>query len=154
MLSFIKKISLFGWIFLGSIVLALVGFIITCVNLTTGYFSGTSIDSVVLWLSILAIVVGVLTFVFASKNKYVGTIGLIVFITFLSVVIARLVLNYEGVAADLYFIPVNHPETEDTAWLIGLVGFAFILVSIIGAIVASFGASLVKEEVKEEKQVA
>lgn len=123
-----------------SIILALIGFIIFVVNSTTGYLAGSQINLGTLILSIIAIVFGTILFFFKDSTEKYDTLISIVIGLLLSVSVCLFIYSRISLAADVWFIPVNYPEAEETALMISIVGVAFYVLSIISlSLSAIFG---------------
>lgn len=132
-----------------SIVFALIGFIIFIINSTTGYLAGSQIQFGTLILSIIALVFGVLLFLFRNSMEKYETLISIVIGLFLSIATVLFVESRVYLAADVWFIPVNYPESEEVALWISIAGVASYVLSIITlAISTTLGIESKKEEIK------
>ncbi len=144
-----KKITASGIIYLVSIVLALAGFIVYLVNSTNGYLAGTKLNGWIISLSVIAIVLGFLLFIFRNSMEGYESIVMIVIGVLLAVSVCLFIDERKSLAADVYFIPVNYPAAEADALNVGIVGVAFYIVSIITLVVSSMMGIEGKEKVDE-----
>lgn len=144
-MNVIKKINLFGWICVAAVVFSLIGMIIYIVSGTTGYMAGQPLDAlpiVFTVISILALLAAVLL-----GDKLGGRItGLIIFVAVVlaAVSLCLFVVSRVELFSDVYFIPVNYPESEGAALNVSIVGLVFYVLSLIGMVVAGFGEKLAK----------
>lgn len=122
---------------LTSIILALIGFIIFIVSSTTGYLAGNQINLGVLITSIIALVFGTLLFIFKDSTEKYDTLISIVIGLLLSVSVCLFIFSRKHLAADVWFIPVNYPEAEETALWVSIVGVGFYILSIIALALSS-----------------
>lgn len=144
-MNVIKKINLFGWICVAAVVFSLIGMIIYIVSGTTGYMAGQPLDAlpiVFTVISILALLAAVLL-----GDKLGGRItGLIIFVAVVlaAVSLCLFVVSRVELFSDVYFIPVNYPESEGAALNVSIVGLVFYVLSLICMVVAGFGEKLAK----------
>lgn len=145
-----KRITTSSIVYLVSIILALVGFIIYLVNSTTGYLSGSQLNNWIVVLSIIAIILGLLLFVFRNSMEGYESIVMIVIGVLLAVSVCLFIDERKSLAADVYFIPVNFPQSEADALNVAIVGVAFYIVSIITLVISSMMGIERKEKKTEE----
>jgi len=144
-MSIIKKQNAFGWVLCGSIVFSLVGLIIYIVTSTVGYLDGQSFSVLPIIFTILFIAGGSILFIIPEKlGKFKGLVEILMG-ALISVSICWFILNRVDLAADVYFIPVNYPEAEETALSTSIVGMVFYLISIVGLVVVSFTSKTTKD---------
>lgn len=145
MKKFLAKQTIWNYLLLASLVLLLVGFIIFMVNMTSGYFEGNSPDALTLCMSIFAFLLGIATIIFGDKlGKFVG-IGYLLVAAMVAIAIAGVCWSIEGVVGDIFFIPVNYPESEDTAWALCITSLVFYGLSFLLATASCFGGKYFKE---------
>lgn len=146
MKKLLAKQTIWSYLLLASTILLIPGFIIFLVNSTTGYLAGSKLSALVVTLTILAFLVGILMPVFGEKLRKFAGIGALLIAVMVGISIAGIAWTIEGVAADIFFIPVNYPESENATWALGLTSVIFYLLSFLSATVACFGGKLFKEE--------
>jgi hypothetical protein len=144
-MNFIKKFNVFGWVTVASAVAALIAMIIYIASGTTGFMAGQTLNAVPIVLTIIAIIAVIADVYFADKldKRIVGAI-LIGVVVLLAVSLCLFIVAREQLFADIYFIPVNHPVTEDASLNASIAGIVFYLISIVCVIVAGFADKLVK----------
>ena len=101
------------------------------VNSTTGYMAGQGLSALVIALSVVAIV-ALAARAFAG-NRLPAVLNDVLLIgaeVLLLVSFAQFVLERVRLAADIYFIPVNYPASEQTSLNVALIGVACYLVAI------------------------
>lgn len=120
---------------------AIAGLAVYLVTSTTGYMAGQGVSVAAIALSVVAIVALIVKIVLGSRLgdvlNDVLTVGSEALLIggFALFVLARVRL-----AADIYFIPVNYPASEETALNISVIGVACYLIAIIALIVKAFTA--------------
>lgn len=116
-----------------------VGLAFYLVTSLTGYLAGSAMDTVVLACSALAIL---LLAVLASGKTSGGVKDLVILAAGFLLIAAMIffALGRVSLAADIYFIPVNYPASEETAFQLSVVGIAAYLVAIVADMTAAFGA--------------
>lgn len=132
-----------------SVIFAVIGFIIFIINSTTGYLAGSQIDIGTLILSIFAIVFGTLLFLFKDSMKRYESLIAITIGILLSTAVCLFIYSRISLAADVWFIPVNYPEAEETALMVSIVGVAFYVLSIVALAIST----IVGIEAKPSKQI-
>lgn len=146
MKKFLAKQTIWSYLLLASTILLIPGFIIFLVNSTTGYLAGSNLSALVTSLTIIALLMGILMPIFGKKlGKFVG-IGYLLIAAMVAISIAGIAWSVEGVVADIFFIPVNYPESENTTWALAITSLVFYLLSFIAATAACFGGKFYKEE--------
>ena len=131
-----QKLSVTGLV---AVVAALVGVAFYLVTTLTGYLTGSAPNLLVLGCSVLAI----LLLAVLASGKTSGGVRDLVILAAGFLLIAGMVLfalSRASLAADLYFIPVNYPASEKTAFQLSLVGIAGYLVALVADLVAAFSA--------------
>lgn len=146
MKKFLAKQTIWSYLLMASLILLLVGFIIFLVNMTTGYFEGNAPEALATSLSVIALVLGVATIIFSEKLKKWAGIGYLLVAAMVAISIAGVCWGIEGVVGDIFFIPVNYPASEDTAWALCITSLIFYGLSFVCATAACFGGKYVKEE--------
>lgn len=142
-MNVIKKINLFGWLSVAAALLALIGMIIYVVSGTTGYMAGQPVDALPIVFTIITIIVLLAAVALGGKldgritGIMVFVVGVLTAVSLCVFVVARIELF-----ADVYFIPVNYPESEGAALNTSIVGLVFYVLSIVCMIVAGFGEKL------------
>ena len=118
---------------------ALVGTAFYLVTTFTGYLTGSAPNLLVLVCSVLAIL---LLAVLASGKTSGGVRDLVILAAGFLLIegMVLFALDRTSLAADLYFIPVNYPASEETAFQLSLVGIAGYLVALVADLVAAFSA--------------
>ncbi len=119
--------------------LTLIGLVVYIYTNVTGYFEGQSPN---VWLVIMSILsIGILIFVTVRKttlSTLVRDALLVVADILLLASFMVFVMQRVQLVADIYFIPVNHPSSENLSLNISFVGLAFYIVSIIVMIIVGF----------------
>lgn len=142
MKNFIQKQTVASYALCASLFFGLVGFIIYLVNSTTGYLAGTAVDGWLIAITLIAFALIVVEFVLHDKidlyNGLFNDLILIVVGVLFAIGTCLFIVDRVGIAADVYFIPVNFPVAEGTALNIGITGVAFYAVAMICAAVAAF----------------
>ena len=114
------------------------------INVTTGFLFGSKISVLAILMTIFAFVFGVIILLFGDKfGKYVG-IGYLLVTAMVAIAIGAIAWSSETLVADIYFIPVNHPEAEDVSWSLMVVALVFYALSFVSGLVSCFGSKLVK----------
>ncbi len=145
MKNFLAKQTIWSYLLLASVVLLVPGFIVFMINSTTGYLHGSTLSALVVSMSIIALVLGIALALFGEKlGKFAG-IGYLAVAAMVAIAIAGIAWTVEAVVGDIYFIPVNHPESEDTTWTLAIVTLVFYVLSFLSAMVACFGGKLYKK---------
>ena len=129
MKKLLAKQTIWSYLLLASTILLIPGFIIFLVNSTTGYLAGSKLSALVITLTILAFLVGILMPIFGEKLRKFAGIGALLVAAMIGVSIAGIAWTIEGVAADIFFIPVNDPESENATWALGVTSVIFYLLS-------------------------
>lgn len=114
----------------------LIGLMVYLVNSTTGYMAGQGLSALVIALSVVAIVA-------LAGNRLPAVLNDVLLIgaeVLLLVSFAQFVLERVRLAADIYFIPVNYPASEQTSLNVALIGVACYLVAILLLVVKAFTA--------------
>lgn len=124
---------------LAALAAALIGLVIYLVNSTTGYMAGQGLNALVIVPSVAAMV-ALSVRVFASDRlpEVLDDVLLIGAEALLLVSFAQFVLERVRLAADIYFIPVNYPASEQTSLNVALIGVACYLVAILLLVVKAF----------------
>lgn len=146
MKKLLAKQTIWSYLLLASTVLLIPGFIIFLVNSTTGYLAGSKLSALVITLTVLALIVGIIMPLFGEKLHKFSGIGALLIAVMVGISIAGIAWTIEGVAADIFFIPVNYPESENGTWALGVTSVVFYLLSFLSAMAACFGKKLFKEE--------
>ncbi len=130
---------------LAAVAATLIGLVIYLVNSTTGYMAGQGLNALVIVLSVAA-VVALAVRVFAGDRlpEVLDDVLLIGSEALLLVSFAQFVLERVRLAADIYFIPVNYPASEQTSLNVALIGVACYLVAILLLVVKAFTAEDVR----------
>lgn len=149
-MSFKEKQTAGSYCLLSSIGLALIGFIIFVINSTTGYLAGSAINLGTLILSIIAIVFCTLLYIFKDSTEKYDTLISIVIGIFLSCAVCLFIYSRINLAADVWFIPVNYPEAEETSLMVSIVGVAFYILSIITLAISTTLGIEAKNKIKVE----
>lgn len=119
----------------------LIGLVIYIVNSTTGYMAGQGMSVPLIVLSVVAVIALVLRSAVRDRLSAVLTDALLIAPeVMLLVSFAQFVLARVRLAADIYFIPVNYPASEQTSLNVALIGVGCYLVAIIALVIESFTA--------------
>lgn len=145
MKKLLAKQTIWSYLLAASVLLLVVGFIVFLVNSTTGYLASDGPSPLVTALSVIALVAGVGLVAAGEKlGKFAG-IGYLLVAAMVAISIAGIAWSVEAVVGDIYFIPVNHPESEDSAWSLAIVSLVFYALSFLAATVACFGDKFYKK---------
>lgn len=125
-----KKTSIFAT------VTALAALVIYLFTSLTGYLAGSAMN---IWPIVLTVVAIVLLFA-ADKMKTSAVKDIVIVLTGLALIgsISFFAMNRVTLAADVWFIPVNRPETEDVALYWSLAGVVLYLISFVTVTVKAF----------------
>lgn len=119
----------------------LIGLVIYIVNSTTGYMAGQGMSVPLIVLSVVAVIALVLRAAVRDRLSAVLADALLIAPeVMLLVSFAQFVLARVRLAADIYFIPVNYPASEQTSLNVALIGVGCYLVAIIALVIESFTA--------------
>ncbi len=124
---------------LAAVAATLIGLVIYLVNSTTGYMAGQGLNALVIGLSVVSMV-ALAARVFAGDRlpEVLNDVLLVGSEVLLLVSFAQFVLERVRLAADIYFIPVNYPASEQTSLNVALIGVAYYLVAIVLLVVKAF----------------
>lgn len=126
-------------------VAAVVGLVVYLITSTTGYLAGKEMNVLPIVCTVLAVVALIAAVAVGSRlSAVVDDVLLIASEVLLVVSFAFFTLDRVSLAADIYFIPVNYPASEQTALNISLVGVVAYLVAIGLLIVKAFTAKEVR----------
>lgn len=118
---------------------ALIGLGFYLVTSLTGYLAGSQPDAVLIGCS----AAGILLLAVLAFGKVSGGLRDLVVLAAGMTLIASMilfVLARTSLAADLYFIPVNYPASEQTAFNLSVVGIVFYLAAVVVDIAIAFSA--------------
>lgn len=120
-------------------IFALAGLIVYIVTSVTGYLASSSVDVVPIVTSAAAIII-MLAICFAGQKISGSVVDLMMLfsVALLLYSFYEFVLGRVSLAADVYFIPVNYPASEETALHISLVGIFLYIIADIAVIAAAF----------------
>ena len=134
-----KAISKSNLILWGAAAAALVGMIIYIVTSVTGYLATSAMNPLPVICTVAAIIIAAVAAVQEEKIPSVPYDILLVGISVLLLIsFYYFILGRVSLAADVYFIPVNYPASEETALHISIVGAVFYLIADIIMIVTTF----------------
>jgi len=140
------KIKKAGLLLVFAVITALIGMLFYIVTSVTGYLASAAMNPLPVICSLAAI--GILALLIMLPEKLTAIIydlavaaaTVLLIISFVFYVLSRVTL-----AADVYFIPVNYPQSEAAALHISIVGVAFCLLSVIVMLIAAFSNKYGKE---------
>jgi len=140
------KIKKAGLLLVFAVITALIGMLFYIVTSVTGYLASAAMNPLPVICSLAAI--GILALLIMIPEKLTAIIydlavaaaTVLLIISFVFYVLSRVTL-----AADVYFIPVNYPQSEAAALYISIVGVAFCLLSVIVMLIAAFSNKYGKE---------
>ncbi len=118
---------------------ALVGLAVYLVSSFTGYLAASAVDMKPILFSVIALVL--LAASFMAGDKLPGLCSDVMLLAAAALIIASFALFTLArvpLAADIYFIPVNYPAAEETAFYLSLVGIIGYLLSILVLILEGF----------------
>ena len=118
---------------------AAVGLILYIFTSTTGYLAETAMSPLPVVCTAAALVLlGVLAAVSEKLSPVLKDLVLIAASVLLMAGFALFTLGRVSLAADIYFIPVNYPQSEVTSLYQSVAGVVFYLIAIITTIVTAF----------------
>lgn len=118
-----------------------IGLVVYIVNSTTGYMAGQKVNVTLIALSVAAVIMLAVRIVARNRLRAVlADVLLIVPEVTLLVSFAQFVLARVRLAADIYFIPVNYPASEQASLNVALIGVGCYLVAVIALVVEAFTA--------------
>lgn len=125
-----KKTSIFAT------VTALAALVIYLATSLTGYLAGSAMN---IWPIVLTVAAIVLLFA-ADKMKASAVKDIVIVLTGMALIgsLSFFAMNRVTLAADVWFIPVNHPEAEDTTLYWSLAGVVLYLISFVTVTVKAF----------------
>ena len=119
----------------------LIGLVVYIVNSTTGYMAGQKVSVPLIALSVASVIVlAVRATAWNRLPVVLADVLLIVPEVMLLVSFAQFVLARVRLAADIYFIPVNYPASEQASLNVALIGVGCYFVAIIALVVKAFTA--------------
>lgn len=135
-----------GYALLISALCSLIGLIFYIVTSTTGYLAGSRFDVLPIVFSIIALAIGIVLFIIPEKLNRI-TQEILLFALLLLLIASALLFLQSRVelAADVWFIPVNYPASEETALNISIVGVVFYILAVVATIVTGFFDRIIKE---------
>ena len=144
-MNFIKKQTVFGWVTLGAAVLGLVAMIVYIVSGTTGYMDGQPLAALPIVFTVISILGLGALFAVADKldRRIVGGILFVIDIL-LAVSLCLFIADRVQLFADVYFIPVNFPESEVASLNSSIAGMVFYILALVCVIVTGFAKQLHK----------
>lgn len=120
---------------------AVIGLAVYILTSTTGYMAGQGVNAMTIALSVIAIVVLIVKIALGGHvANVVNDVLLVGSEALLIVGFSLFALARVRLAADIYFIPVNYPASEQTALNISIIGVVCYLIAIIALIVKAFAA--------------
>lgn len=120
-------------------VCALAGLIIYIITSVTGYLAASPINVLLIVTTIAAIALMVVLFLRGDKVQgMTADIVMLISVALLLYSFYEFIIGRVSLVADVYFIPVNYPASEETALYISLVGIIFYVIADIAMIVAAF----------------
>ena len=125
-----KKTSIFAT------VTALAALVIYLATSLTGYLAGSAMN---IWPIVLTVAAIALLFA-ADKMKASAVKDIVIVLTGMALIgsLSFFAMNRVTLAADVWFIPVNHPEAEDTTLYWSLAGVVLYLISFVTVTVKAF----------------
>ncbi len=147
------KLTVRNLLLVGSLLTAIVGFIIYMITATTGYFVNKAPNAIVVVFSILFILAAI---AFVCFDEKVGKFDTLVFFFLAACIILSFVffvLDKEEVVGEM-MNPVNHPQKQIDAATNTIVGVVFYGVSFIFLAVSSFFGNKKKEKAEGEEYEA
>ncbi|MFA6829836.1 MAG: hypothetical protein WCR67_03955 [Bacilli bacterium] len=147
-MEYIKKVGVSGFIYLGTLILAIVGFAIYMATTGTPYFVSYGVDPLVVTMAILTIIVCLAEIalpVFLPKLDYVALVLKVAICVFLMIGLCEVLL------VRLYNIPTlltfeNNPANNALA-IQCIVGIVFYLLAIVAAVAGAFFKTTAEEPV-------
>lgn len=125
---------------------ALIGMVLYILTSTTGYLAGTTLNIWPILCTAAALLLAAVLLLAEKKLPSIaGDILLIASALLLIVSFSLFVLGRVSLVADVHFIPVNYPQSEEVALNISLVGIALYLLSILVMIAVAFSGKFGKK---------
>lgn len=147
MMDKIKKISVSGWCVLASALLAFIGMIVFAASATTGFLGGQKWSAAPVVCTVIMVLVAAALVFFGDKLGKFAPACLFVVLALLLTSLMIVFTDRMEIISDVYFIPVNHPASEDVAMTNTIVSLVFYILSTVALIVAGFGKGLKKQDV-------
>lgn len=145
-MNFFKKLSIYGYISLLSILFTVVGFVVYVITTTTGFMAGTPVSASLIILFIITIILNGGLLFFNDKLPSIAKDVVIIAIgVLLAISICFFILERVTIAADVYFIPVNYPAAEETTLNISIFGVVCYVLGLITTMIVAFGGNPIKE---------
>lgn len=141
----LTKITKSGWSVSIAAVAALVGLVFYLITSMTGFLAGTAMNPLPVLCTVAAIVLALVLALVGDKLPAV-VLDLAVVAAALLVIagFALFALGRVNLVADVYFIPVNYPQSEAAALNLSFVGLGCYLVAVIAMVAAAFSGKLAK----------
>lgn len=136
--KFFSSRSVSSYLLLASFVLGLVGFILYLVNDNSGYLAGRGIDPLGTTFFVLYLVCSLGIFFFEDKLNQFSLLLKLITLGFLVAAFCLFCYERKTVVADIYFIPVNYPDSEKACMNATFVNLLFDLLSFIAFDVSLF----------------
>lgn len=136
-----KQQGKFPALILTSAVASAIGLVVYFVNTTTGYMAGRGLNMAVIAATLVAVIALAADAVLMDKLSDMVIDGIMVGAAILQIVgFLLFVLDRVSIVADVYFLPVNYPASEEVALNMAIVGFVLYILSIVLTAVAAFTA--------------
>ena len=140
------KLTNGGYLVCVSAVAALVGGGMYLATSLTGFLAGTTMNPIPAVCTALAIVLELVLAARAGQlSQGLADVLMAAVTVLLLVSFGLFALDRVSLAADVYFIPVNYPASEETALNLSIGGLGAYLVSLAALIAAGFREKLAKE---------
>jgi hypothetical protein len=139
------KLAKSGWLICAAAATALVGLIFYIITSVNGFLAGTAMNPLPIVFTAVGIILALLLVLAIKKQDSVlADLVMVAASAFLIAGFAFFVLSRVSLAADVYFIPVNYPQSEEFALNLSIIGLALYVTSIVMMIVASFSEKIKK----------
>lgn len=135
----IKKLGAAAYPALIAAAAAIVGLIIYIVNATTGYMAGRELNFLIVAATLVSIVLLAAAVLCADRlDGKVVDLMLVLAGVLLIVGFSLFILDRVSIIADIYFLPVNYPDSEAATMNSALAGFVLYLLGIVMTTAAAF----------------
>ena len=135
----IKKLGGASYPAMIAAVVAIISLIVYIVNATTGYMSGREMNFLIVIATLVSIVLLAAVVLCADRldNKVVDLM-LVLAGVLLIVGLSLFILDRVSIIADIYFLPVNYPDSEAATMNSALAGFVLYLLGIVMTAASAF----------------
>lgn len=140
------KLTKSGWAVCVAALAALAGLVFYLITSMTGFLAGTAMSPLPVVCTVAAILLALLLVGASNKLSPLVTDLFVMAATLLLIAgFALFAMSRVSLVADVYFIPVNYPQSEASALNLSIVGMVLYMVSIVAMIITAFSEKITKD---------